>query len=127
MSEKINNKLIKFIKPDFVHSDERGKLRQISSNGKWKQINVITSSKGLTRGNHYHKHNREAFFIIYGKFNLILENGKEKEKYIIKAEDFFIIEPNTIHTFEFLEDTTLVALYDKGVEEENGKKDIYSN
>ena len=36
----------------------------------------------------------------------------------------FIIEPNVMHTFDYKEDSVLVAFYDKGVELPDGTKDI---
>ena len=36
-----------------------------------------------------------------------------------------MIRPYTKHTFVFLENTIMVSMYDKGVELENGEKDIY--
>ena len=58
--------LIQFLKPDFEHTDERGKLVQLVHDG-WKQVNVIESKAGQIRGNHYHKVNREAFYVNLSK------------------------------------------------------------
>lgn len=117
--------LIKFIKPDFNFQDERGSLTQLVNKG-WNQVNYITSVKGSFRGNHYHTINQEAFFVISGAFKLSLEHKitKETAKYDIKAGDFFVIFPNVIHSFDYTDDTTLISLYDRGVELPNGKKDI---
>ena len=61
----------------------------------WKQVNVLYSKKDSKRGGHYHKISKESFYIITGKIKLLLEN------------------------------TIMVSMYDKGVELENGEKDIY--
>jgi dTDP-4-dehydrorhamnose 3,5-epimerase-like enzyme len=121
---KKNSKLVEFIKPEFSFIDERGTLNQLVSSG-WKQINIVTSSKGVIRGNHYHKNNNEAFYIIKGVFKLILEQDNKKEVYNIKEGDFFIIKPYVCHTFEYIEDTILIALYDKGIKEGKSKMDTY--
>lgn len=55
--------MIEFIKPDFSFADERGALTQLCREG-WKQINVTSSKAGVFRGGHYHKNNKEAFYII---------------------------------------------------------------
>lgn len=117
--------LIEFIKPDFEFSDERGSLQQLVHDG-WKQVNYITSVAGAFRGDHYHLQNREAFFIISGAFNLSLEHLEthEKEQHKIKAGDFFIINPKIIHSFDYAKETTLISMYDKGVELPDGTKDI---
>ena len=119
--------LIKFIKPDFEFSDDRGCLKQLVHDG-WTQVNYITSVGNAFRGNHYHKENREAFYVISGKFKLTAENldGSLKEEYEMKQGDFFIIEPLIVHSFEYLEKTVLISFYDKGVENLDGSKDIWS-
>lgn len=42
------------------------------------------------------------------------------------AGDFFEIEENDVHSFYFLEETTLVSMYSSGVEKADGQKDIYT-
>lgn len=116
--------LINYIKPDFIHKDERGGLYQLVNRG-YNQINYIFSKANMIRGGHFHKVNKEAFFIISGSFKLVLESENEREEYLISAGDFFEIGKNIKHSFEYLEDTELISMYDIGVELENGEKDIY--
>lgn len=115
--------MIKIIKPDFVFEDERGSLVQLVRDG-YKQINVVTSKAGVERGRHYHALNREGFYVVEGAFNVEAKLGEKTERYGFKKGDMFIIEPNVIHTFDYLEDSTLVAFYDRGVELPDGTKDI---
>lgn len=117
--------LIKMLKPDFELKNEKGSLVQIVHEG-WKQINVLNSMKGNNRGGHYHKENEEAFYIVSGEINLILDDGNTKEITNLKSGDMFLISPYLMHTFEFLEDTLMVSMYNFGVEHEDGTKDIYS-
>lgn len=119
--------LIEFIQPDFEFADERGSLKQLVHQG-WNQVNYITSAAGAFRGNHYHKYNTEAFYVISGSFKLIAENivSGESEEFIMKAGDFFKIGPNINHSFDYFNETALISFYDKGVEDENGGKDIWS-
>lgn len=119
--------LIKFIKPDFEFSDTRGSLKQLVHNG-WKQVNYITSVAGAFRGNHYHRDNQEAFFVVSGEFELTLEHIKthEKAKYTLQEGSFFIIYPEVMHSFLYKKDTTLISMYNQGVEQMNGKKDIFT-
>lgn len=116
--------LISFLKPDFSFQDERGFLYQLCHDG-WRQINVSKTVKGTARGGHYHKFTREAFFIVSGKLRVILEKGEQIENYAFQAGDFFVIEPFAIHSFNFDEDTLMVAMYDIGVEKSDGTKDIF--
>lgn len=116
--------MLSFLTPDFSFKDERGFLFQLVKDG-WKQVNVSKTVKGTFRGGHYHKATREAFFIIEGALEAVLEKGDKTETHVFKADDFFVIEPYTVHSFTFTADTTLVALYDKPVELPDGTKDIF--
>lgn len=115
--------MIKIIKPDFVFEDERGCLVQLVHEG-WKQINVAVSKAGFERGNHFHRLNREGFYVIEGNFTVEAKLGNEKQIYDFKKGDMFIIEPNVVHRFVYHEDSILVAFYDNGVELSDGTKDI---
>lgn len=118
--------LIKFLEPNFVFEDQRGLLIQLVRDG-FKQVNYITAKKNTIRGGHYHKFNFEAFFVVSGRFNLILSDlGNEvQETQIMAAGEFFEIPPNVLHSFEFLEETQLISMYSSGVELKDGSKDIF--
>ena len=113
--------MLKIIETDFHFEDERGTIDQLIHDG-YKQINVITSKKGVVRGNHYHKLNNEAFYIVSGELKLTVGNDVFK----FKTGDFFGIEPYDMHSFEYLKDTILVSMYSIGVELPDGTKDMYT-
>ncbi len=117
--------LIEFIKPDFEFEDERGYLRQLCREG-WKQVNVSYSKAGVFRGGHYHKRNREAFYIISGEIEIELKKGEQEEKVRVGSGDFFILQPYAVHSFRFVADTLMIAMYDLGVEEPGDIRDIYA-
>ncbi len=117
--------LIELLKPDFSFSDERGSLTQLIHKG-FKQYNIIFSKKNVLRGNHYHKENKEAFFVISGSFKLTLSKDVIIEEYTLKAGDMFLIMPYVIHSFYYLEDSYVASMYDIGVEHTDGTKDIYT-
>lgn len=117
--------LINFIKPDFIFENESGSLKQLVHDN-WKQVNVIVSNPGSVRGGHYHRFNKEGFYIVSGSFKLTVWKNKEKEEYEIGQGDFFEIFPNVYHTFEYYENTVLVSLYSDGVELADGTKDIWN-
>ncbi len=117
--------LINFIKPDFVHSDERGTLIQLVREG-YKQVNVITCAKDTLRGGHYHKHNTEAFYVVSGSFKLVLELDGIIEEYNIGKNTFFSVAPYVKHSFIYSEETLLVSMYSNGVEMSDGAKDIWT-
>ena len=115
MNKKISqNGVITFIHPEFSHKDSRGVLIQLVSKG-WNQVNYILSEPNSVRGDHYHKANREAFYIIEGKFILKLNILNTVQKFLIEEGDFFVIEKNILHSFEFITKTHLISMYDIGV------------
>ncbi|MCH5193832.1 MAG: cupin domain-containing protein [Oscillospiraceae bacterium] len=117
--------LIEITKPDFVFENESGCLKQLVHDG-WKQVNVITSLAGSKRGGHYHKFNKEGFYVVDGCFTLSVWKGAEKEAYEMKAGDMFVILPYVFHTFDYKEDTVLVSMYSQGVELSDTEKDIWT-
>ncbi len=117
--------LIEFIQPDFAFHNAAGSLKQLVHDG-WKQVNVISSVRNSVRGGHYHRYNEEAFYIISGSFRLEVWCGEIREEYQIKEGDFFLINKNVFHTFEYYEDTLLVSLYSSGVELSENTKDIWT-
>ena len=116
--------LIQFIEPDFTFENENGLLIQLIHKG-WNQVNVIFSKCNGIRGGHYHKFNKEAFYVISGSFILTVWKSDIKEVYKIKTGDMFLINEFVFHSFEYTEDTWLVSMYSSGVELNEGK-DIWS-
>ena len=57
-------KMFEFLKPDFENIDDRGELKQLYSKS-CKQVNYSFSKKGTFRGNHYHKINKEIFYMNF--------------------------------------------------------------
>lgn len=111
------------LNPEFSYIDNRGSLTQLVHEG-YTQINVVISEAGVLRGNHYHKQSTEAFYVVNGAVVVSLSRESQKEKVTFRCGDFFQIEPYTLHSMYYPEDTILVVLYDKPVERENGEKDI---
>lgn len=116
--------LIRTMEPDFVFQNHCGQLTQLVRDG-WKQVNVITSVAGCTRGGHYHKFNHEAFYVVQGSFLLEVCKDGVRESYEFSAGDMFEIPPYVAHTFTYRAETILVGMYDRGVELSETEKDIW--
>lgn len=116
--------MIEFMKLDFEFDDDRGFLRQLCHSG-WCQVNVSKTKKGVSRGGHFHKKCKEAFYIISGKIDIRLKKNGKEENLIVKENDFFVIEPEVEHFFKFVEETLMVIMYDKPIEGKDGVKDIF--
>ena len=117
----------KLLTPDFVVTNPKGTLAQLCHEG-WKQVNVLSSPAGSSRGNHYHKDNLECFYVVSGQIKVVFTtiDKSESEERIFTEGEMFAILPNVVHSLDSVTDTVMVALYDKGVENEAGEKDIWS-
>ena len=131
----INEKKHLFMRmmPDFKHEDVRGKLLQLVSSG-YSQVNYIETQEGAIRGWHYHRINKEAFFIICGHLKVDLWKiskesfgvvGGSHEEVTLKSGDMFFIEPYVLHVFTYKSNTSLISFYSVGVEKEDGSMDIF--
>lgn len=116
--------MYKTIEPNFIFQDKRGRLVQLVREG-YRQVNIITTKGGVLRGGHFHKENREAFYVVSGSCEVTFTKDQQQEKHMFSAGDFFEIPPCVGHVFRYPMDCVMVGLYDKGVEKENGEKDIY--
>lgn len=118
--------LFTLLKPDFEFTDTRGSLTQLVHEG-FAQVNVLCTNAGVTRGGHYHKCCREAFYVVSGRAVVTLSQAGQEETQTFGQGTFFLIHPSVMHSIFFPEDCVMVAMYDRCVEIENGEKDIYTN
>lgn len=103
---------MQFYKPHFEYKDDRGAIRGIIKDKNWQEINIITSKKGIERGNHYHEQTIECLFITKGKIKVHVKNLKthEEKEYVVKENDCFVFEPYELHTLEILEDAEWINM-----------------
>ena len=116
--------LVRVLHTDFEFADERGTLTQLVHEG-FRQINVLTTKRGVTRGGHFHRICREAFYVISGSVEVTLKNAERTETAVFHKGDFFAVEPYISHSMFFPEDCVMVQMYDPPVEQPDGGKDIY--
>lgn len=99
------------------HEDERGILVEneydfVSKN--MKHFLLSFSLPGIIRGNHYHKHKREWFYVVKGKIKLYIMNlaTKKKQEYIIDSQkpELIEIEPNIVHAIENIGEEEMIFL-----------------
>ena len=116
--------LVRVLHTDFEFADERGTLTQLVHEG-FRQINVLTTKRGVTRGGHFHRVCREAFYVISGSVEVTLKNAERTATAVFHKGDFFAVEPYISHSMFFPEDCVMVQMYDRPVEQPDGGKDIY--
>lgn len=120
------SELYKLLTPDFTFEDDRGELVQLVHTG-YEQVNMLVSRAGIVRGGHYHKHSREAFYVVSGSVALTFRKSERQEQRTFGRGDFFQIYPYVVHSMFFPEDCVLIGLYDHCVEGKNGEKDIFTD
>ena len=114
------------IAPYFYFSDDRGRLVGVTQGRKWEEVNYVESAQGSVRGNHYHRRTVEGFYIIGGsiKVSLLDVTSNSKREFRVGAGDFFVVQPNVLHTFEVLEDAKWINMLSRAMNEQ--RKDIRS-
>ncbi len=94
-----------------VHEDDRGRFIQVWRGKDFEEINFLEIRKGVTRGDHYHKRNRELMVVTRGRLRLQVESrttGATTEQ-VLEQGDCIVIEPYDLHTLTAEEDSSLVA------------------
>lgn len=121
--------MIKFIDRYFLAPDSRGIIEGLINFGTWEEINYIRTECGITRGHHYHRNTFEAFVILKGKIKISLQKVNNHklvgpiEFHTVEQGHVFVINPNTFHIFEILENSEWINILSKKME--NSNPDIY--
>lgn len=110
------------IKPEF--EDERGYISRLVDTDEYplRAILYITSKKGTTRGNHYHKKDAHFVYCLSGKFRYSEKDMSKKsaklESVILKPGDIVLSKPGIAHSMEFLQDSVFLAFTTEPREQE---------
>ncbi len=114
-------------KPEF--KDDRGHITRLMDQDKFpiRAILYITSKKGTTRGNHYHKKDAHFVYCLSGKFKYSEKNmrnrNSKKSSVILKPGDIVLSRPEIAHSMDFLEDTIFLAFTTEKREQKKYEKD----
>lgn len=97
--------------PPIAHQDSRGQIVDIMESINFNYATIITSVKGVTRGNHYHKKTIQWVYVIKGK---LLAHSRMPEgqiqRAIISTGDIVKNVPFEHHALTALEDTEFLVL-----------------
>lgn len=94
-------------------SDRRGSFMGLINQGNWKEVNLASTNAGEMRGGHFHKKTREIIFLLRGEAEVELKdvrNPEKGERLTLKQGEGVEIEPYTLHTLKYLQDSEQVAL-----------------
>lgn len=91
---------MKRLQPYMSHADDRGSLTGITQ-ASWQEINYVQTGPSQRRGDHYHEHTHELFYIIEGRMQIEIDDIKSGQQQRFEAHpgDIFIIEPFERHRF----------------------------
>lgn len=113
--------MIKIIERYFKQKDDRGSLEGIINHGEWREINIITSSAGSVRGNHYHEQIAELFIILDGEITVVSQEVLDGNLVGDIAEsnmttgDVFLVEPFTNHIFYVRKDSRWINVLSRAI------------
>lgn len=107
-------------RPSELHADARGTFSAITREN-WAEINYIRTLAGQVRGNHFHRHTRELFFIISGRIEVTIESYKTHERSVFELikGDLLLVEPFEIHTFRTTTDAEWLNMLSEALDLEN--------
>jgi quercetin dioxygenase-like cupin family protein len=97
------------LKPAF--QDRRGAITDILDNVALNSVTLITSKKGVVRGNHFHKKTIQYLYLLSGKICYVTRrpNGK-LSSYILKPGDLTASPPREVHTVVALMNSSFLVL-----------------
>jgi quercetin dioxygenase-like cupin family protein len=92
-------------------SDSRGTISDILDNVPVNAVTIITSKKGVSRGNHYHKKSIQYTYIISGRVKYLSRKGAGKVRSaILPTGGLAISPPGEAHTVLALADTVFLSI-----------------
>ena len=101
---------MKLTHPRPSQSDERGIIVDILTKEKIDYVTLITSKRGATRGNHYHKQTIQWVYIFRGKIKLLSQKPDEAvEATYLTQGDLALTEPMERHAMIALEDSEFMV------------------
>ena len=108
------------------HIDKRGSIQGLV-NFPVKNIALITSKKGSTRSNHYHKTDWHYMYMLSGSAEYYYRptgSNEEIKKIIMKQGDLIFTPPMEDHTTVFLEDSELLAMSRNPRDQDSYESDV---
>lgn len=106
---------MKITHPAANFRDERGEIVDILVKEEVQFVTMITSAKGSTRGNHYHKSTTQWTYVLQGKIKLLsqLPDGPVTAA-VMETGDLSMTPPFERHAITALEDS-VIMVFTRGV------------
>ncbi|MBM3232284.1 hypothetical protein FJZ21_02815 [Candidatus Pacearchaeota archaeon] len=94
------------------HEDNRGKIADVFYKADLKNVSIITSKKGVRRGDHYHKETTQHMLMTKGSLIYVYQpvDKSQPVKYVHAKEGQLVSTPPfEIHTLLFPEDNEFIV------------------
>jgi len=99
----------KRLRPAF--RDSRGAITDILDDVPLNSVTIITSRKGVVRGNHYHRKTVQYTYMLKGRIRYVSRRGKGKPRsFVMRAGDITSSPPMEAHAILALEDSEFIVL-----------------
>ena len=95
-----------------VHADNRGIIADIFYKEDIQHVAIITSKKGVRRGDHYHKETTQHMLMTKGSLYYVFQpvDKSQPVKYeIVREGEMLTTHPFEIHTLLFSEDNEFIV------------------
>ena len=101
---------MKITRPQTTHKDERGEITDILVREHIEYVTLITSSKGASRGHHYHEKTTQWVYVLKGKLKLITQMpGHPVLATLLEKGDLALTEALERHGMIALDDSTFMV------------------
>jgi len=92
------------------HSDERGIITDILYNVPVEHVTIITSAKGVVRGNHYHRDTIQWVYLMSGKIESLTQfKGEEVVSAVLEPGDLIMTDRMERHALKALDDSVFLV------------------
>lgn len=110
----------------YTHKDDRGEILDVITKENIEYVTLITSVKGCTRGNHYHKETIQIVYILQGKIKLLTQMPDQPVvATMLSKGDLAVTEPMERHAMIAIEDSEFMV-FTRGIRGgEDYEKDTY--
>ena len=117
---------MKVTRPQCSSKDKRGEIIDILTKEHIEYVTLITSARGTTRGNHYHKETIQMVYILHGKMKLLTQMPScPVVVTILEKGDLAVTDPMERHAMMALEDSAFMV-FTRGIRGgEDYEKDTY--
>jgi oxalate decarboxylase/phosphoglucose isomerase-like protein (cupin superfamily) len=100
---------VTLLKPNF--KDARGIIADVMAGTMVDAITLITSKKGASRGNHYHKRTRQWVYVLSGKLRCLARTpGGKTLRRVVGPGALIENPPREQHTFVALKDSAFLSI-----------------